>query len=106
MSKPIEIAAYYFPNYHPDARNDVWHGKGWTEWELMKLARPRFPGHRQPKVPEWGYFDESDPKWAAKEINLAADSGLTAFIYDWYHYEDGPFLQDGLEKGFMQAPNR
>jgi hypothetical protein len=105
MSKP-QIAVYYFPEYHPDARNDVWHGKGWTEWELMKLARPRFAGHRQPKAPAWGYFDESEPKWAAREIDLAADSGIDAFIYDWYYYEDGPFLQDGLEKGFLQAPNR
>jgi len=107
VSKPIEIAAYYFPNYHPgDARNEVWHGKGWTEWELVKRTEPRFPGHRQPKVPAWGYFDESDPEWAAKEIDLAADSGITAFIYDWYYYEDGPFLQDGLDKGFLNAPNR
>lgn len=44
----IEVAVYYFPQYHPDPRNDAWHGHGWTEWELMKLARPRFPGHRQP----------------------------------------------------------
>ena len=106
MSKPIQVAAYYFPEYHPDARNDAWHGKGWTEWELMKLAQPRFDGHRQPKVPAWGYFDESDPEWAAREIDLAADSGLDAFIYDWYYYEDGPFLEGGLEKGFLNAPNR
>lgn len=106
MSEPVQVAVYYFPEYHADLRNDVWHGKGWTEWELMKLARPRFPGHRQPKVPAWGYFDESDPEWAAKEIDLAADSDITAFIYDWYYWEDGPFLQDGLEKGFLNAPNR
>jgi hypothetical protein len=103
--KPIEVTAYYFPNYHPDARNDRWHGKGWTEWELVKAARPRFPGHRQPIVPAWGYFDEADPKWAAREIDLAADHGLTTFLYDWYWYEDGPYLQDGLEKGFLQAAN-
>jgi hypothetical protein len=100
---PVEVAAYYFPNYHPDARNDAWHGKGWTEWDLVKAARPRFPGHRQPIVPAWGHFDESDPNWAEKEIDLAADHGLTAFLYDWYWYEDGPFLQEGLEKGFLRA---
>ena len=99
------MAVYYFPQYHPDRRNDRWHGDGWTEWELVKAARPRFPGHRQPVVPGWGYFDESDPCWAAREIDLAADHGITCFIYDWYWYEDGPFLQDGLEKGFLNAPN-
>lgn len=100
-----EVLAYYFPQYHPDARNEKWHGKGWTEWELMKAAKPRYPGHRQPIVPQWGYFDESDPAWAAKEIALAADHGITGFLYDWYWYEDGPFLQDGLERGFLKAPN-
>jgi len=105
MDSRIEVAVYYFPQYHPDRRNDRWHGDGWTEWELVKAARPRFPGHRQPIVPEWGYFDESNPSWAAKEIDLAADHGITCFIYDWYWYEDGPFLQDGLEKGFLKAAN-
>lgn len=103
--KRTEVLAYYFPQYHPDARNDGWHGKGWTEWELLKAARPRYAGHAQPIVPAWGYFDESDPHWTAKEIDLAADHGVTGFLYDWYWYEDGPFLQDGLEKGFMNAPN-
>jgi hypothetical protein len=105
MQSPFEVAVYYFPQYHPDPRNDAWHGKGWTEWELMKAARPRFPGHDQPIVPAWGYFDESDPRWAEREIDLAADHGITCFLYDWYWYEDGPFLQGGLEKGFLSAAN-
>lgn len=100
-----EIAAYYFPQYHSDPRNDIWHGKGWTEWALLKAARPRFPGHRQPLVPAWGYFDEANPRWAAQEIDLAADHGITTFLYDWYWYEDKPFLQDGLEQGFLGASN-
>ncbi len=54
----ITVAAYYFPNYHPtDPRNAKAHGTGWSEWEIVKAARPRFPGHQQPKVPLWGYTD-------------------------------------------------
>jgi hypothetical protein len=102
-----QVAVYYFPNYHPDSINAKWHGKGWTEWKLVKAARPRFKGHEQPKVPVWGYFNEADPKWAAKEIDLAANNGVDCFIYDWYWYSNtGPYLQEGLEKGFLQAPNR
>jgi hypothetical protein len=102
----LDVAAYYFPNYHRDQRNDAWYGPGWTEWNLVRDARPRFPGHRQPIVPAWGEFDESDPAWAAREIDAAADHGLTAFIYDWYWYEDGPYLRDALERGFLRAANR
>lgn len=102
-----EVAVYYFPNYHVDSINERWHDKGWTEWDLVKAARPRFVHHQQPKVPAWGYFDESDPKWAAKEIDLAASHGIDAFIYDWYWYGNtGQFLQEGLEKGFLKADNR
>ncbi|MBA4168261.1 MAG: glycoside hydrolase family 99-like domain-containing protein, partial [Chitinophagaceae bacterium] len=80
---------------------------GWTEWEVVKAAKPRFAGHEQPKVPSWGYFNEADPKWAAKEIDLAADNGIDCFIYDWYWYSNtGQYLQEGLEKGFLNAPNR
>lgn len=106
-TKEYEVAVYYFPDYHPDSINAKWHGKGWTEWALVKDAKPRFPGHEQPKQPSWGYFNEADPNWAAKEINLAADNGIGVFIYDWYWYSNtGQYLQEGLEKGFLKAPNR
>ena len=105
--KGYEVAVYYFPNYHPDSINARWHGKGWTEWDVVKAAKPRFKGHEQPKVPSWGYFNEADPKWAAKEIDIAADNGIDCFIYDWYWYSNtGQYLQEGLEKGFLKATNR
>ena len=105
--KKYQVAVYYFPNYHPDSINARWHGKGWTEWDLVKAAKPRFPGHEQPKVPTWGYFNEADPVYAAKEIDLAADNGIDCFIYDWYWYSNtGQYLQEGLEQGFLKAPNR
>ena len=101
----LEVAAYYFPQYHADPRNDVWHGKGWTEWDLVRAARPRYPGHRQPIEPAWGHFDAADPHLVAREIDAAADHGITSFIYDTYWYEDGPFLQAALENGFLKAAN-
>jgi len=105
LTPEYEIAVYYFPNYHPDPRNAAWHGPGWTEWELVKTATPRFAGHQQPKVPLWGYEDESDPQVMQKKIAAAADYGVTAFIFDWYWYEDGPYLQRALEGGFLRSAN-
>lgn len=100
------IASYYFPNYHPnDNRNRKLKGEGWSEWELVKAAKPRFEGHHQPNVPLWGYTDESDPKAMAQKIDAAADYGIDAFIFDWYYYEDGLFLEKCLEQGFMKATN-
>lgn len=105
MTRPL-IAAYYFPNYHTDdPRNAQVHGPGWSEWELVKRAEPRFPGHRQPVLPAWGYDSESEPAAMDRRIQAAADDGVDAFLFDWYWYDDGPFLQNGLDRGFLQAPN-
>ena len=105
MGRKIAVASYYFPNYHVDARNEKRHGKGWSEWELVKKAVPRFDGHYQPKEPLWGYTDEADPVVMAKKIDAAADHEIDAFIFDWYYYNDGPFLQRCLEEGYLGAKN-
>lgn len=99
-------AVYYFPGYHHDPRYAAWHGRDWTEWELVRRAEPRFPGHRQPRVPAWGYGDESDPDVAGRSIRAAADHGIAAFIYDWYWYDDRPFLEGALDRGFLGSPDR
>ena len=99
------VAAYYFPNYHPDARNIRRYGNNWTEWELVKNARPRFEGHNQPKVPAWGYTDESNPDQMEQKIHAAASHGVDAFVFDWYYFDDGPFLEDAIEQGFFGADN-
>lgn len=100
-----KIYAYYFPNWHPDAFNERFHGKGWTEWEVLKCARPRFEGQYQPRVPLWGYENESDPAVMARKIDAAADHGLAGFIFDWYWLEEGPYRIKCLDEGFLGAAN-
>jgi hypothetical protein len=105
-NQPITVASYYFGNYHPgDARNIKNKGTNWSEWELVKNARPRFPGHHQPNVPLWGYTDESKPEVMAQKIAAAADHGINAFIFDWYYFNDGPFLDRPVDEGFLKATN-
>jgi len=102
----ITVASYYFGNYHPgDPRNVKNKGPAWSEWELVKAARPRFPGHHQPNVPLWGYTDESDPKVMEQKIAAAADHGVDVFLFDWYYYNDGPFLERPIDIGFLKARN-
>ena len=100
-----QIGCYYFPNYHLDRRNIDVHGEGWTEWEVVKHATPRFPGHQQPRIPVWGYADEAAPAVMAQKIDVAADHGVDFFIFDWYYYDDGPFLERALDEGYLRAPN-
>lgn len=104
--RSYDISCFYFPNYHlGDRHNELWHGKGWSEWELMKVARPRFEGNDQPKVPLWGYEDEADVRVMEKKIGTAAAYGISNMIFDWYWYEDGPFLNKPLDEAFLKAKN-
>jgi len=104
MPGDYTVACYYFPNYHVDPRNEAVHGPA-DRVGAGRRAEPRFPGHRQPRVPAWGCGDESDPLVMAAKIDAAADHGIDAFIFDWYWYDDGPFLQRGLDEGFLKAAN-
>jgi len=106
VNASYEVVAYYFPNYHPNPQNQARYGKGWTEWRLLQQATPRFAGHQQPKVPLWGYDDESTPGAMARRIDAAAGHGVTCFLFDWYWHNTGPFLDRALDRGFLQAANR
>lgn len=102
-----DLAAYVWPAYQPEPR---WkelgifeHGCG--EWQNVYEATPKKPGHRQPKVPLWGYENEADPIVVARKIDAALAAGVNVFIYDWYWYRNRPFLENALNEGFLKAPN-
>jgi len=101
-----EAIAYNFPAWHPSPYMEKIFGKGWTEYETAKHAVPLFVGHDQPKQPLWGYFNEADPEWSAREIDAAADHGIDGWLVDWYWHDGTMFYQEQLEKGFLAAPNR
>jgi len=105
VASDIQVGCYYFPNYHVDARNEAVHGAGWSEWELVRRATPRFPGHKQPRIPAWGRLDEADPAVMGRKIDAAARHGIDFWIFDWYWYDDGPYLERCLEQGYLHAPN-
>ena len=99
------VLAYYFPNWHVDPFNEEWHGKGWTEWEVLKYSRPRFPGHKMPRVPAWGYLDESEPEVMEQKIDAAISHGIDGFIFDFYWYNEGSYRLKCLDQGFLGAKN-
>ena len=99
-----EVVAIHCPLWHNYDHASAWKGEGWCEWELVKAAVPRFPGHRQPLEPAWGCFDESDPAWVGREIALAADHGIDVFLFDWYWYSGVRIMEEALERGFLKVP--
>ena len=102
----IDVLCIYYPEWHVYPEWEAYYGKGTTEWMCVSNTVARFPGHHQPVVPLMGFYDESDPKVAAQEIDLAADAGIDVFLYDWYWANGKPIQHEGLERGFMKAANR
>jgi len=102
-----KVAAYIWPSCHHDERfGDMLWPEGMGEWEIIKKGTQRFPGHYQPKVPLWGYEMDDDPLVMEKWIEAATDHGINVFIFDWYWFDDGPFLESSVNNGFLQAKNR
>ena len=100
------VAAYIWPSCHDDpmAREKLW-PEGTGEWEVIKKGNPRFEGHYQPRQPLWGYELDNDPEVVEKWIDVATDHGVNVFVYDWYWYDEGPFLESALNDGFLKARN-
>ncbi|MDR1454430.1 MAG: glycoside hydrolase family 99-like domain-containing protein [Tannerella sp.] len=100
------VAAYVWPSCHDGELNRLIWPDGTGEWEVIRKGSKRFDGHAQPRQPLWGYEMDNDPRVAEKWIDAAADHGINVFIYDWYWYNEAPFLEDALNSGFLKAENR
>lgn len=101
-----DVAAYIWPAYtgtEPRAR--IFWPEGNGEWESVRKAAAKFPGHTWPRRPLWGYCDEADPRVMEMQIDAAADHGVNVFIYDWYWYDNRPFLEQCLNNGYLKARN-
>jgi hypothetical protein len=109
-AKPLknnyDVAAYIWPSCHHDKRfGDILWPEGTGEWEVIKKGNPRFAGHYQPRQPLWGYEMDNDPKVMDKWIDAATSHGVNIFVFDWYWYNGGPFLESSLNDGFLKAKN-
>jgi hypothetical protein len=45
----ITIGAYVYPGWHTCSERDSKFEPGWSEWDLVLNAPPRFSGHNQPR---------------------------------------------------------
>ncbi len=93
MKTKARMIALYLPQYHPTHDNDIWWGRGFTEWTNVAKAKPLFRGHYQPKIPaDLGFYDLRLPIIRNQQAELAKDAGIDGFCY--YHYWFGNGKQE------------
>ncbi len=104
--KKYDIAAYVWPAYTGDEKRarQFWE-QGIGEWQTVKnpIFKPEWC-FKNPQ-PLWGYVNEADKSVMEMQINAAADHGVNVFIYDWYWYDQRPFLEQCLNEGYLKAEN-
>src|SRR5436190_8515989 len=101
---PMRTAAYVYTGWHPVPERDAAFHPGFTEWELLRACRPRFPGHAQPKVPALGEYDDRDPAALGARIGLAHSHGVDAFVFGVFWCRGKRVFEDGLDRGFLGGP--
>jgi hypothetical protein len=91
-----KFIAFYLPQYHTIPENDKWWGKGFTEWERLKKAKPLFKNHYQPRVP-YKYYDLSNVEEMMYQASIAQEYGVYGFCYYHYWFNGKLLLEKPLE---------
>lgn len=88
MDSNIKIIAFYLPQFHAIPENDVWWGKGFTDWTNVKKGFKYCKKQEQPRIPlNNNYYDLSKIetlKWQADLMNTYGVYGACFYHY-WFN---------------------
>ncbi|EML6500070.1 TPA: glycoside hydrolase family 99-like domain-containing protein [Clostridioides difficile] len=96
--KDSKIIAYYLPQFHLNKENNMWWGRGSTEWDNVVKAVPQYTGHYQPRLPiDMGFYNLEMVSALQRQIELAKSSGIYGFSIYYYLSGETKLLRKPLD---------
>lgn len=94
----MKLLALHLPQFYETEENNIWWGKGFTEWTNVKNSKPLFEWHEQPVLPiNNNYYDLSKKQDINNQAMLAKKYGIYGFVYFHYWFEGTLMLEKPCE---------
>lgn len=98
MGERASLIALYLPQFHEVEENNMWWGKGFTDWVSVQNASSFFRGHNQPRVPyKSEYYDLLDKRIMDRQVRMAHKAGIDGFCFYHYWFNGRKILEKPVE---------
>jgi len=89
----MKIIAYNLPQFHEIPENDLWWGKGYTEWTALNRENPWGDKIR----PLHGQYNMLDKSTMEMQYKISSEHGLFGFCYYHYWFKGKKLLETPIE---------